>query len=37
MDHAIDGPPGTEATLETYEDLARLTMTTEVSPGNRCG
>ena len=33
MDHVIDGPPGTETTIEAYEDLARLTITTEASPG----
>jgi alpha,alpha-trehalose phosphorylase len=33
MDHVIDGPPGTETTIEAYEDLARLTITTEVLPG----
>ena len=33
MDHVIDGPPGTETTIEAYDDLARLTITAEASPG----
>jgi alpha,alpha-trehalose phosphorylase len=31
MDHVIDGPPGTEATAEAFEDLGRLTVTTELA------
>ena len=33
MDHAIDGPPGTEARGEAFEDLGRLLVSAEVGPG----
>ncbi len=33
MDHVIDGPPGTEMSVEGYEDVARVTITAEVAPG----
>jgi alpha,alpha-trehalose phosphorylase len=34
MDHAVDGPPGTETTIESFEDLARLMITADVAPGS---
>ena len=33
MGHVIDGPAAVESTIESYEDLARLTVSAEVSPG----
>ncbi len=33
MDHVIDGPPDTKATVEHFEDVARLTVTANVRPG----
>jgi alpha,alpha-trehalose phosphorylase len=33
MDHLIESPSGTEATLETYPDLARLLIAGELEPG----
>ena len=33
MDHVIDGPPGTEATSESFEDLGRVLVTADVAPG----
>jgi alpha,alpha-trehalose phosphorylase len=33
MDHAIDGPPGTDVTSESIDNLARVTITADVSPG----
>jgi alpha,alpha-trehalose phosphorylase len=33
MDHTIDGPPGTEATLETLADIARLMVVGDLAPG----
>jgi alpha,alpha-trehalose phosphorylase len=33
MDHVIDGPPGTEWTGECFDDVARLTITANISPG----
>jgi alpha,alpha-trehalose phosphorylase len=33
MDHVIDGPPGTDAELETFEDVARVTVSAELEPG----
>jgi len=33
MDHVVDGPPGTEASSESYEDVARVTVTADPSPG----
>ncbi len=35
MDHVIDGPPETEATIEHFEDLARLTVSATLRPGSR--
>jgi alpha,alpha-trehalose phosphorylase len=34
MDHILDGPPGTETTVESFEDLARVTITADVAPGH---
>ena len=33
MDHVVDGPPDTESTIESFADLARLTVTATVAPG----
>ena len=33
IDHVIDGPQGTEATAESFKDLARVMVTADVSPG----
>ncbi len=33
MGHEIDGPPGTEYSIEAFEDLARLTVTADIAPG----
>jgi alpha,alpha-trehalose phosphorylase len=33
MDHAVEGPDGTVTTTETEPDLARLTISTELRPG----
>ena len=34
MDHVVKGPPGTETTAESSEDLGRLTVATELEwPG----
>jgi len=35
MDHLIAGPPGTETATESGEDLARVTVTADVQPGER--
>jgi alpha,alpha-trehalose phosphorylase len=35
MDHQIDGPPETETAIESGEDLARVTVTANVEPGQR--
>ena len=35
MDHLVAGPPGTETTTESSEDLARVTITADVAPGQR--
>jgi alpha,alpha-trehalose phosphorylase len=35
MDHVVDGPPGTETHTESSEDLGRVTVATEVEPGQR--
>jgi alpha,alpha-trehalose phosphorylase len=35
MDHVVDGPAGTEWATESFEDMARTTVTTEVPPGER--
>src|ERR1035437_10284727 len=34
MDHAVDGPPGTETTIESFAGLARLMITADVAPGS---
>jgi alpha,alpha-trehalose phosphorylase len=33
MDHVIDGPDGFDTKIESYPDLARLTVTADVEPG----
>jgi alpha,alpha-trehalose phosphorylase len=33
MDHVVEGPPGTEATAESFEDVARVTVTAELEKG----
>jgi alpha,alpha-trehalose phosphorylase len=33
MAHKIDGPPETEYAVEAFEDLARLTITADIAPG----
>ena len=33
MGHVIDGPEGVESSIDSYEDLARLTVSADVSPG----
>ena len=33
MDHTVAGPPGTTATAQSFEDLARLLVTADVVPG----
>jgi alpha,alpha-trehalose phosphorylase len=33
MDHLVDGPAGTVSEVETFEQVARLTITTDLSPG----
>jgi alpha,alpha-trehalose phosphorylase len=35
MDHIVDGPSGTEMAAECGEDLARVTITANVEPGQR--
>ena len=35
MDHIVAGPPGTETTTESSEDLGRVTITADVAPGQR--
>jgi alpha,alpha-trehalose phosphorylase len=35
MDHLVDGPDGTSTGAETEPDLARVTITTELQPGER--
>jgi alpha,alpha-trehalose phosphorylase len=32
MDHVVDGPPGTETTVESYPDVARLFVTADLEP-----
>ncbi|MBV9195197.1 MAG: glycoside hydrolase family 65 protein [Solirubrobacterales bacterium] len=32
MDHVLDGPDGMEATVESFPDVARLTMTADLTP-----
>jgi alpha,alpha-trehalose phosphorylase len=34
MGHVIDGPEGVESSSEAFEDVARLTVTGDVSPGH---
>jgi alpha,alpha-trehalose phosphorylase len=34
MDHITDGPPGTEVHSESFDDLARVTVTADVAPGH---
>jgi alpha,alpha-trehalose phosphorylase len=33
MDHVVEGPPGTAATVESFEDLGRLLVTADLVPG----
>jgi alpha,alpha-trehalose phosphorylase len=33
MDHVLDGPPGTETTCQSSEDLTSLMITADVAPG----
>jgi len=35
MDHIVTAPAGTETTTESYPDVARLTITAQVQPGER--
>jgi alpha,alpha-trehalose phosphorylase len=35
MDHVVDGPDGTVTTSESEPDLARVTISTELEPGQR--
>jgi alpha,alpha-trehalose phosphorylase len=35
MDHVIDGPPATEVRGESFDDLARVTVTVALEPGQR--
>jgi alpha,alpha-trehalose phosphorylase len=35
MEHVVEGPPGTETTAESGEDLGRVTVVTELGPGQR--
>ena len=35
MDHLVEGPSGTVSGAESEDDLARVTITTEVQPGRR--
>ncbi|MGI8624143.1 MAG: glycoside hydrolase family 65 protein [Solirubrobacteraceae bacterium] len=35
MDHLVEGPPGTETAIESSADLARVTVTADVVPGQR--
>jgi alpha,alpha-trehalose phosphorylase len=35
MDHVVEGPAGTEWEAESFEDLARLRVTTELAAGER--
>ncbi len=35
MDHVVDGPAGTETTTGAGEDLGRVTVATELQPGER--
>jgi alpha,alpha-trehalose phosphorylase len=33
MDHIVDGPPDTEVTAESFEDVARVIVTADLAPG----
>jgi alpha,alpha-trehalose phosphorylase len=35
MDHVVEGPPATQTTTESDEDLGRVTVATELEPGQR--
>jgi alpha,alpha-trehalose phosphorylase len=35
MEHTVEGPAGTEITAESSEDLARVTITADLAPGER--
>jgi alpha,alpha-trehalose phosphorylase len=35
MDHVVEGPPPTQTTTESSEDLGRVTVATELEPGQR--
>src|ERR671921_2016156 len=35
MDHVVEGPPATQTTAESGEDLGRVTVATELEPGQR--
>lgn len=35
MDHVVEGPPATQTTVESGEDLGRVTVATELEPGQR--
>ncbi|HEY6689462.1 MAG TPA: glycosyl hydrolase family 65 protein [Rubrobacter sp.] len=35
MDHVVEGPPATQTTAESDEDLGRVTVATELEPGQR--
>jgi alpha,alpha-trehalose phosphorylase len=35
MDHVVEGPPGTQTSAESSEDLGRVTVATELEPGQR--
>ncbi|HEY6711992.1 MAG TPA: hypothetical protein VI055_06955, partial [Rubrobacter sp.] len=35
MDHVVEGPPGTQTSAESGEDLGRVTVATELEPGQR--
>jgi alpha,alpha-trehalose phosphorylase len=35
MDHVVEGPPATETTAESSEDLGRVMVATELEPGQR--
>jgi alpha,alpha-trehalose phosphorylase len=34
MEHEVEGPEGTESTCEAFEDMARMTVTADVSTGH---
>jgi alpha,alpha-trehalose phosphorylase len=35
MDHLIEGPPGTDPTVESFADVARVMVAADVEPGQR--